>query len=66
MFSGGRCKHTLQLIDDLHSKIFLWYCWVVCLPQDIVLLQEVWVDGDAQQLIRAGKAAGLKHCTHFR
>eukprot|EP00775_Hariotina_reticulata_P003116 gene3116-3394_t len=34
--------------------------------EDIVLLQEVWVDGDAQQLIGAGKAAGLKHCTHFR
>jgi sphingomyelin phosphodiesterase 2 len=34
--------------------------------EDVVLLQEVWVDADAQTLIRAGKAAGLTHCTHFR
>jgi len=31
-----------------------------------VLLQEVWVDADAQQLIAAAKAAGLVHATHFR
>lgn len=36
------------------------------LSQDVVLLQEVWVDADAQILIKAGKAAGLLHCTHFR
>eukprot|EP00878_Enallax_costatus_P034654 GHUV01038440.1.p2 GENE.GHUV01038440.1~~GHUV01038440.1.p2 ORF type:complete len:122 (+),score=40.74 GHUV01038440.1:259-624(+) len=34
--------------------------------EDVVLLQEVWVDADAQALIKAGKAAGLLHCTHFR
>jgi hypothetical protein len=34
--------------------------------QDVVLLQEVWVDADAQALIRAGHAAGLTHATHFR
>ena len=31
-----------------------------------MLLQEVWVDSDAQLLIRSAKAAGLQHCTHFR
>lgn len=31
-----------------------------------MLLQEVWVDGDAQALITAGRAAGLAHATHFR
>lgn len=34
--------------------------------EDVVLLQEVWVDADAQLLISAGKAAGLVHATHFR
>ncbi|KAF6255870.1 Endonuclease/exonuclease/phosphatase [Scenedesmus sp. NREL 46B-D3] len=34
--------------------------------EDVVLLQEVWVDADAQLLIRAGRAAGLTHATHFR
>jgi hypothetical protein len=34
--------------------------------QDVVLLQEVWVDADAQLLIKAGRAAGLTHATHFR
>lgn len=33
---------------------------------ELVLLQEVWVDADAQQLIAAAKAAGLVHATHFR
>ncbi|WIA29868.1 hypothetical protein OEZ86_012337 [Tetradesmus obliquus] len=34
--------------------------------EDVVLLQEVWVDADAQALIRAGREAGLAHATHFR
>ncbi len=34
--------------------------------QDVVLLQEVWVDKDAQLLLAAGKAAGLAHGVHFR
>jgi sphingomyelin phosphodiesterase 2 len=32
----------------------------------VVLLQEVWVDDDAQLLIRAARGAGLIHATHFR
>lgn len=31
-----------------------------------MLLQEVWVDADAQLLIASGRAAGLVHATHFR
>lgn len=34
--------------------------------EDVVLLQEVWVDADAQQLISAARSAGLGHATHFR
>jgi len=36
------------------------------LPQDVVLLQEVWVDTDVRLLMAAGKAAGLVHGVHFR
>jgi sphingomyelin phosphodiesterase 2 len=39
---------------------------MLCTAQDVVCLQEVWVDADAQLLIHGAKSAGLKHCTHFR
>lgn len=33
---------------------------------DIVCLQEVWVEADAQHLIASAKAAGLSHAVHFK
>ncbi len=34
--------------------------------QDVVVLQEVWVDRDAQLLMAAGQQGGLVHSMHFR
>lgn len=44
-----------------HLSDYLTTC-----KEDVVLLQEVWVDADAQLLIASGRAAGLVHATHFR
>lgn len=34
--------------------------------QDVVLLQEVWVEQDAKLLLECGKAGGLVHGMHFK
>lgn len=34
--------------------------------QDLVLLQEVWVDSDAEVLMSAAKLGGLPYAIHFR
>lgn len=52
---------VLSPIPRSHLANYLATC-----KEDVVLLQEVWVDADAQQLIAAGRAAGLVHATHFR
>jgi hypothetical protein len=49
----------------------LWFCrhlanYLATCKEDVALLQEVWVDADAQLLIAAGRAGGLVHATHFR
>lgn len=52
---------TCVFISCRHLSDYLTTC-----KEDIVLLQEVWVDADAQLLIASGRAAGLVHATHFR
>jgi hypothetical protein len=49
------------LLSSSHLADYLSSC-----KEDVVLLQEVWVDSDAQVLIASAKQAGLVHATHFR
>lgn len=61
-----------------YSQPMLFRSWPGCMAyatlpplvpspaQDVVLLQEVWVDGDARDLQAAAKQAGLVHSVHFR
>ena len=46
-------------------------CAVPCLQhplpsQDLVLLQEVWVEDDADKLLEAASVSGLEHGLHFK
>jgi sphingomyelin phosphodiesterase 2 len=34
--------------------------------QDVVLLQEVWVDSDVEMLVAYARTAGLEHAIHFK
>lgn len=75
----GQQLAMLRLSNASSSSLYCAYVSVFCrsyrhlanylqatCKEDVVLLQEVWVDADAQQLIAAGRAGGLVHATHFR
>ncbi|KAJ9525799.1 hypothetical protein QJQ45_009322 [Haematococcus lacustris] len=57
----------LWLVSKVRKQRMQQLCrWLEQAAEDVVLLQEVWVDSDAEQLMSRARGSGLAHSIHFK